>query len=82
MYRHLPKGKKRRVLPKKDKSLSPYIMAGRVMRQIPDMSYAKFCVQLRLHMGELPDYMMRWHMYTEYTRHHDVKIQYKYDVKE
>lgn len=77
MYRHLPRGQKRRVLPKRDDSHTPYIRAGRVMRQMPNLTYSQFCAQLRIFMGETPNHWVRWDMYVEYMRHHEVEKPFR-----
>ena len=70
MYRHLPKGGKRRVLPRRSKVNLPFIKAGRVLRNNPYMTQQQFHRALVKELGSKPKWQISTMMYEDYRSYH------------
>ena len=62
---------KRRVFPKRDRRNQPFVKAGRVLRNIPNLSYNQFCYYLREELGSLPKRSMISMMYDDYISYQE-----------
>lgn len=57
---------KRKVYPKRDYRNKPLIQAGRVLRNIPNLSFNQYANELKREIGVLPKLQMTRSMYDDY----------------